>query len=275
MERLAASFLGQDEPPAPTFTMPSKDAQIGFQVPTQVMEVLVKGGSKVVAGDVLIRGDDSEEQALLKIQEIRSNTTLPVDRARAALELAKIELERMREAFNQAAATEQELKRAEVSVEVGEIDLQTAQWNLDQEKLQFERMKTRADRYRLVAPFDGQVDVVAVDRGDVVKDSEPVIRVVNIDPLWVDVHTPIETSLSLSQGDPAWAMIDIPGRTAFVTGRIIEVSPVTNFATRKQRIRVEIDNPSKWPPGLAVWVRFNEPSEEFKAKFDVGASAGL
>ncbi len=246
-------------------TIPSKDAQMGFQVSTQVLEVLVKGGDKVKADQVLVRGDDEEELALLKIQEIRAKTTLPVDRARRALDLAKIELERAEQSFEGGGAMDLEVERAKANAAVAAIDLDTAIWNMDQEVLQLDRMKKRAERFLLRAPFEGQVDVVAVDRGDVIRETEPVLRLVQIDPLWVDVNTPVTMSVSkgLKNGDKAWVLLDVPGAPKVIEGKIIEVSPVANFAARKQRVRVEFDNPSGWPPGLAAWIRFTQPSEEW------------
>lgn len=247
------------------FTKASKDAEIGFQLPTSIVEVLVKGGESVEPGQALIRGDDEEERATAELQRVRSDSDLATRRAMEQLELAKLEREQMEEAFKRNAATEQQLNRAKVSVRVAEIDVQLADWNREQERLNYERMLARAERLTLKAPFAGRVDQVVVDPGDTVQESQPVIRVVQIDPLHIDVHTPVTTSmrLGLSQGDRAWALIDVPGNPQVLEARVIEVAPVAEFASRKQRIRVELANPGALPPGLAAWVRFTEPSDRF------------
>lgn len=247
------------------FTKASKDAEIGFQLPTSIVEVLVKGGEAVEPGQAMIRGDDEEERATAELQRVRSDSDLATRRAMEQLELAKLEREQMEEAFKRNAATEQQLNRAKVTVRVAEIDVQLADWNREQERLNYERMLARAERLTLKAPFAGRVDQVVVDPGDTVQESQAVIRVVQIDPLHIDVHTPVTTSmrLGLSEGDRAWALIDVPGRPQVLEARVIEVAPVAEFASRKQRIRVELANPEALPPGLAAWVRFTEPSEGF------------
>jgi len=254
-------LLGLEFGGSRTFTKPSKDAEIGFQVPTQVMEVPVSGGDRVEEGDLLIRGDDAEEMALLEIQKMRAETDLPVLRAQEQFELAKVEFEMQTEAYENGGATEQEVNRARVNMRIAELDVDQAKQNLEQERLQYERLKARSTRFRLTAPFDGRVASVEASPGDTVQESQPIVRVVRIDPLWIDVNAPVRQTIrmGLSEGDPAWAMVDVATGARVVKGRIIEVSPVAEFASRQRRVRVEIPNPEKWPPGLATWVRFDPP----------------
>lgn len=276
---LARGTASQPEPTAPTidslvgsfqgervFTRPSADAVIGFQVTTEVMAVEVTGGQVVRTGDLLIQGDDREEQALLLAQRGRADTDLPVRRAREQAELAKVEYENQQLALERGGGSEQEARRAEVAMRIADLDVEQAALNAQQETIQVKRFETRVARYALRAPFDGRVDQVTVDVGDTVGAGDPVVRVVSIDPLKIDVHTPVTVSLTmgLKEGDSAWALLDVPGAPAVVRGRIIEVSPVADFASKKQRITIEIPNPKAWPAGLGAWVRFTKPPASFE-----------
>lgn len=260
IDELARDFDG-----VRVFTKASKDAEIGFQLPTSIVEVLVKGGQAVEPGQPMIQGDDEEERATVQLQRVRSDSDLAEQRAREQLELAKLEEEQMEEAFANGAATPQQMNRARVSVKIAQIDVSLAEWNRQQETLNYERMLARAERLTLKAPFAGRVDQVVVDEGDTVQESTPVIRVVQIDPLHIDVNTPVTTSmrLGLKEDRKAWALIDVPGKPVVLEARVIEVAPVAEFASRKQRIRVEVANPEGLPPGLAAWVRFTEPGQRF------------
>ncbi|MFG0326221.1 MAG: efflux RND transporter periplasmic adaptor subunit [Phycisphaerales bacterium JB037] len=249
------------------FTMPSKDAEIGFQISTQVTEVVVKGGQVVKEGALLVRGDDAEEVALVEIQRQRSETNLPVRRAEEQAELAKVEYELQVQAQQQGGATETEVNRSRVNLRIAELDVDQAKENASQEALQLARLEARLTRFRLTAPFDGRVDSVVVVRGDTVGEGQPVVRVVQIDPLFIDVHAPVAETMTkgLREGDKAWALVDVPGGAKVLEGKIIEVSPVAQFASRKRRVRVEVSNPEGWPPGLAAWVRFEEPGAAWDA----------
>jgi len=121
IDSLATEFGGES-----TFTRPGEDAVIAFQVPTQVLDVAVQGGQIVKKGDLLIRGDDREERVLLEAQRFRAETDIPMRRAQAQHELAKVELSRLREAASAGGANEQEIKRAEVSEQIAAIDVEQA-----------------------------------------------------------------------------------------------------------------------------------------------------
>lgn len=243
------------------FTIPSKDAEIGFQISTQVTAVLVKGGQEVLHGAMLVRGDDAEEVALIEIQRQRSETDLPVRRAKEQAELAKVEYDLQVQAQQAGGATETEVNRARVNLRIAELDVEQAEENGMQERLQLGRLEARLTRFRLTAPFDGRVDSVVVVEGDTVGEGQPVVRVVQIDPLYIDVHAPVAETMTkgLREGDKAWALVDVPEGARVLEGKIIEVSPVAQFASRKRRVRVEVSNPEGWPPGLAAWVRFEDP----------------
>ncbi len=246
------------------FTRPSRDAIMGFSLPTQVLEVVVKGGQEVKAGDLLVRGDDKEDVALLRLQKLRAETELPVKRAKATMDLADLESKRVREAFEQRGATPQELDRARLSLDGATIDYQTAILNQTQEAIQVDRLQARLDRMRLAAPFDGQVDLVHVDVGQAVSENEKVVRVVNVDALWLDVPASMRdpATLSIGVGDRAWVLVESGGRHAIRDGKVIEVSPVADPSSRTRRVRVEVPNPkgpSRLVAGEPAWVRFTPP----------------
>jgi RND family efflux transporter MFP subunit len=229
-----------------------------------VKEIAARGGQAVKEGQLLLRGDDAEDKALLAIQKLRAQTPLNVDAAKARLDLAKVEHERIKTAQSQGAASQPEVERARLQAEISRLDWELAKDAQQQEVLQLERMQARADRYSLKAPFDGTVDLVNADLGQVVSENEKIVRVVDTDPLWIDV--PAETgrseTLLLKVGAPAWVMSDSGGLVAVREGKVIEVAPTVDPASRTRRIRVELPNPSGSSALLAgepVTVRFTPP----------------
>ena len=245
-------------------TRPSQDAFMGFSAPTRVTEVLIRSGLTVKKGDMILRGDDAEDAALLKIQEVRVAEPLQVEGAKASMDLAKLEYDRLREAFAKNASGVQEVERARLGYEVRRIEYLVAQNQETQEKLQLDRMKARVDKFRVRAPFDGIVDTVNADVGQVVNENEKIVRVVDIDPLWIDVNAPTDdtTTLTLTPGARAWVLCDVAGQARMVTGTVVEVAPTADPASRTRRVRVEVKNPAGQTQLLAgepVWVRLREP----------------
>lgn len=252
-------------------TRPSQDAFMGFSAPTRVTEVLIRSGLTVKKGDLIVRGDDAEDAALLKIQEVRVAEPLQVEGAKASMDLAKLEYDRLREAFAKNASGVQEVERARLGYEVRRIEYLVAQNQETQEKLQLDRMRARVDKFRVRAPFDGIVDTVNADVGQVVNENEKIVRVVDIDPLWIDVNAPTDdkTTLTLTPGAPAWVLCDVAGDARMVMGTVVEVAPTADPASRTRRVRVEVKNPAgpeQLLPGEPVWVRMKEPVEKLGSR---------
>jgi RND family efflux transporter MFP subunit len=250
-------------------TNPGTDAVMGFSLPTQISEVLVRGGQEVSRGDLLIRGDDAEDMALLRLQKVRTETDLPVQRARKQMELAETEYRIQQEVAAKGGSSPQQVERAKLASEVARIDYENARVQQTQEVIQQERLEARVDKYRLRAPFDGVVDQVMMDMGQVVAENEKIIRIVSVDTLWLDAPVPTSDplTLALKGGDPAWVLLDVAGTPRLVEGKIREAAPTADPASRTRRIRVEFANP-KGPDrllsGEPCYVRFRPPTEEFR-----------
>lgn len=241
---------------------PSKDSLMGFSLSTSVAEVLVAAGQRVQEGDLLIRGDDSEDIAEAKFQRARADTQLPVDRARAQADLAKLEYERLVKSADQGAGSPLELDRARAAETTARIDLDLALLNQVLSDLQAARAEARAAKLSLRAPFDGVVDIVHVDKGQTIREGEPVVRVVSVDPLWIDVPAP--TAMVLTQGivpgTHAWVLLQEDVAERVYTARVIQVAPTADAGSGTRIVRVEMDNAVGLVPGVNCWVRFTEPT---------------
>ncbi|MEM9065556.1 MAG: efflux RND transporter periplasmic adaptor subunit [Planctomycetota bacterium] len=264
---------------APSFTKPSADAVMGFTVATRVTQTLVKGGELVDEGQVLIRGDDGEQLAILDQTRMRVESDLTLRRATKEEALAKVEFERAQEGFERQGVSTRELDRARLTWETAEIGVETAKFNTQLERSRLVQARALLDQYRITAPFDGVVEEVYRVPGSSVDRTEAVIRVVRVDPVWIDVPVPTEETIArgLSDGDEAWVLIDTPDGGFLGSGKIIEVSPVADFASGTRRVRVELPNPGRLPPGLRCWTRFDTPSEGWAdewSRFGTGTSSG-
>lgn len=256
------------------FTKPKRDAAMGFSLSTQVLEIACRAGDRVVEGQLLVRGDDREEASRYQQQVHRAESVLQIERAQAAADLAEIEYKRNVEAFAGGGGNELEVDRSRLSMVTARIDVRIAEWSQEQERYLAELTRARVDRFRLNAPFDGVVDFVNVDLGDAVRETDPVVRVVDLSQIWIDVPTPPERilGLGLEPGSAAWVLIELTDRPVLARGEVIEVSPTSDFGASKQRVRVAVVNTGGWPSGLVAWVRFTEPGAEWRALLAEGGA---
>lgn len=260
---LVASFGGEK-----AFTRPWHDSVMGFSQSSRVLQVLVAGGQDVKKGQLLVRGEDEEEIARLELQKMRAESTLTVDKAKVVLKQATLERDRYKEAAAKGGAAPQELDKANLNFDASTIDLGTAELNQEQEVVAVRLAKARLDRIRIVAPFDGTIDIVNVDVGQQVSENDKVLRLVDTSVLWADVGVPTGQTIeqNLTVGAKAWALMNLPGEVKVFEGKIVEVSPVADPSSNTRRVRIEIQNPNKLVAGVTTWVRFTEPTGEWTSR---------
>lgn len=242
-------------------TRPSRDATMGFPFPTSIAAVIARDGMEVREGQVLVRANDSEAAAAFAIAKIRAESTLDVDLQKKTLEQAEVELNATRSAFEGGGGNPIELDRARLTRDQAQIQLEAARQRDIEADSSLMQLEARVNDHHLTAPFDGVVDVVFVDVGDSVRDTDPAVRVVAVDPLWVDVATPTARTLDLEPGDPAWVLVRIGDEPRVLSATIVGISPVADSVTGARRVRVEASNPEGLPAGLTAFVRFDPPEE--------------
>jgi RND family efflux transporter MFP subunit len=244
-------------------TRPSRDALMGFSVSTDVRELLAKPGQKVKKGELLVRGRDGEALAALVSQRIRAANRAPIDSAKAGLELAEVRYKRILEAAAENATNPQEIDERRVSVDAAKAQLDNAIASNREEESRILQLDENLQRFRLEAPFDGVIDQVVVDEGSTIEPPQPVLRLVSIDPMWVDLPVPVDETVrkNLKQGDQAWVLLDLP-QAAVVASRVLHVSPVADAGAGTRIVRVEIPNPMGYPPGTRARVRFERPAAD-------------
>ncbi len=251
---------------------------MAFGQPTKVAEVVVRGGQDVKKDQVILRGDDTEENALLRLQQERAKTDLPVRRAKAAMDLAEVEHKRLQDIFAKGGSGAQEVERARLTAVQAALDYAMAQLTQTTEVIQVDRFQARVDRFQIIAPFDGTVSTVQVDVGQSVGESDRIVRVVNVDTLMMDVGAEIgeARTWTLKEGDTAWVLVDVAGTARLCKGKVTEVDPTADLGSRSRRVRVEMPNPKgddRLLAGGPAWVRFTEPGPELLSKFNLGAGA--
>jgi membrane fusion protein, multidrug efflux system len=242
---------------------------MSFTFPIEVAEIAAKGGQKVKKGDLLIRGRDEEYIAQRDLQRTQAESDLEIQKAQAALDQANVEFEGWRQLKERKqAGSDLEFERARTLLEARTVDLAIARLQKEQAGIQLRIREAQLDRVWLKAPFDGVVDIVTVEVGEVKRETEPVVRVVATDPLWIDAYMPTDQTMTLGSkaGDPAWAVLEVPGRPAVYVGKVIEVGAAADFGSATRRIRIELPNAGEWPAGVGAWVRLTPPEGDWAGR---------
>jgi RND family efflux transporter MFP subunit len=260
-EGAITSFGGVKAP-----TRASRDATLSYTFPVEIASVIVKGGQHVKKGDPLVQGRDDEYRLQRDLQKTIAESDLDIQHAQAEVDQAEVEFkaqETLRD--KKTSGTPIEFERAKTVLTVKRVELALAKLQSVQQKLKLGVNQAQLDRLTLKAPFDGIIDNVLVEVGEVKKEAEPILKIVATDPMWMDVNAPtsLTMTLGLKPGDKAWILLDVPGEPAVYVGKVIEIGAESDFAGQTRRVRVELANPSEWPVGPAAWVRFAAPEGEW------------
>jgi len=236
-------------------TMPSGDVTLSFVQPGRIAEVYVKEGDMVKADQVLVRQDDAAEQAQLVMMREQSRDIIQVEAQKASLGQKRSYLKKLEWAAERGSATEMEVQDARLDVEIAEFSLKAAQFEHEQNVRKYEESKIRVESMALKSPISGRVEKVAIEVGESIDRLSNAVRTVKTDPLWIDVHLPLDKGKTLKLNQKAKVMFQGSGEVAS-EGKVIFISTVADAASATLRARIEVPNESNRPAGEHVSVLF-------------------
>lgn len=168
--------------------------EINARVASQIMQVLVKGGQVVKAGDLLVTLDDR----LLQAQLEKDQASLLKDQVLA--DSANLDMQRAQELFNKKSGTQQAYEQALASLKSLQAAVAADQAAVDSDKVQLTFTQ-------ITAPIDGRLGAVQASVGNLVSSSSSgsasnLMTITQMSPLKVSFSLPernladIRTSLS-------------------------------------------------------------------------------
>jgi len=257
---------------------PSDDRTLAFVRSGLVAEVLVEDGDYVEKEQALVRLDDEAEKVQVEQIKLEAEDQIRIDAAVENLELKKVERDKVLEADRGGAATELEVRAAEVSLRIQELTRDNEKFQKAQDGRKYQEAKIMLSRMQIVSPIDGRIEALAVRGGEAVEAYQKIIRVVQIDPLWIDVPVGLARAREkLTQGQAARvAFTALDGQVTYGEGKIIKIGSVADAASDTLNVRVEIPNPTGRPAGEHVRVSFppadkpNVPGEKDEAVHQQG-----
>ena len=234
-------------------TRPSHDVTLSFTTPGLVGEILVEPGQIVAEGEALMRLDDELERERLAQLKAEADSRIKIEAGQATLDQKKVILERYERVAPQGAATELEVENARLDVLIAELSLELAEFEHAQAQYQYRQAQISVDRMTIKSPIAGRVEEVLLEEGESADRLQEAIRVVGIDPIWIDVQVPLDLARKLAPGREA--RIAFPGERAPVaTGKVIHVRSVAHAAAQTLTVRVEVPNPDGRMAGEFVTV---------------------
>ena len=256
---LAASGAVPGDTQIAAITVPSADRMLSFIQPGRIAKIHFKEGETVKAADALVQLDDAAEQVRLAQLEAEAENLTQIQAAEASLAQKRVDLKKLQIAAELNAATELEVEHARLDVTIADLSLKVAIFEYEQAQRKYEEAKIQIDNMSLKTPIDGSIEKIEVETGESVNALGDVVRVVQIDPLWIDVPVPLIKTTNLRRGNTARVDFPDPDKIS-VDGTIVFIGAVADAASGTLKVRVELPNKSNRPAGEHVRVTF-EPSQ--------------
>ncbi len=237
-------------------TKPSQDVTLSFVHPGLVAEVSVKEGDRVKKDDVVVKQDDRSERALLDQAKAQAEDNTRVEAQKATLDQKEVDYKKYEWAQKNGSATSFEVDHAKLDVTIADLSLKLAVVEHAQDQRKYEEAKIHVDQALIRSPISGMVEQTLVKAGESVEQQTKVIRIVSIDPLWIEVPVPLETARTLKEGNEAKVKFD-DGKE-LQTGKITHIGSVADAASDTLLVRLEVSNSNARPAGERVRVDFGK-----------------
>lgn len=222
-----------------------QESTLGFRIPGKLVSRLVDIGASVTAGTPLAR-IDAQDMAL-NAAAAQAQT----ESAQSQLDQLKLDLVRSQELLAKKFVSQADTDRKQTAVI-------SAQKQLVQARAQQQVAQNQAGYTTLTATSDGVITATLAEPGQVLAAGQPVVQLAKAGEIEVFVDLPEARSAGLKPGQTTeitlWAL---PGKT--FTGKVREVSPAADPASRTYRAKVTIENPSaEIRLGMSATVRSNQ-----------------
>jgi membrane fusion protein (multidrug efflux system) len=210
-------------------------AVVSTELGGMVSEIGFQNGTLAKKGDLLVKLDASQEEALLRSAE-------------AEVELARTDLERTRDLASKKV--------------VSNSDLDAAQSKFRRLTAVVDQMQSNIRKKAIVAPFDGQLGIRQVNIGQMINSGQPVVALQSLDPVFADFALPQQYFSKLSQGLEIRVTTDaMPGRV--FTGKLTAVNSMVDAATRNVMVQATLENPDHvLRPGMFAKVEVVLPEKQ-------------
>jgi multidrug efflux system membrane fusion protein len=205
---------------------PRYESRLGFRVGGKISARKVDVGTTVARGDVLMRLDPQD----LRLGQAQAQASLRAAQTNA--ELANAELKRYQDLRRQNFVAQAVLDQKVAAARSGQANVEAARAALSEQANQTAYADLKSDGDGVVTGIDAEV-------GQVVQAGTPVVRVARTDEKEVVIGVPEDQVEALRHvSDVKVRLWADPGRS--IAGRIREVSPVADAATRTYTVKVSI-----------------------------------
>jgi RND family efflux transporter MFP subunit len=247
---IAAAYAGVAHAQALDCMMqPHQIVQVGSAAPGVIEQIMVERGDRVTQGQPIVQLQAHVERAALAVARERAVGSGEVKVAASSQELARSELQRAQELYEQnfVSKTYLDKARAESGVAGGRTDQAHERRKLASREV--ELATAQLEQRTIRSPISGVVVERFMSPGEYV-DQKPMLRLASVDPLRVDVLVPAVAFGQVELGMTGKVVPELLNQGEH-QATVKSVDRVIDAASNTFRVRLELPNPAAAiPAGL-------------------------
>jgi RND family efflux transporter MFP subunit len=215
----------------------------------------VDRGDFVKKGQVVATLQAGVEKATEDLARFRAQLDATIEAKRVSLAFAERSLQRFKDLYSRDIISYKQVDEEETKRLLAEKELQEALDNKRIAELEFKRSNEVVNRIIIRSTVKGVVVERLLSPGEYVQD-QPILKLAQIDPLYVEVVVPVAFFGSVKVGMRATVKPEPPVGGEY-TARVKIVDRVVDAASGTFGVRLELPNPNyKLPAGLKCKVSF-------------------
>jgi RND family efflux transporter MFP subunit len=235
------------------YTKPFAHAKPSVNTYGTVLKLPVKPGQVVKVGDLLLQQDDREERAELARLELEANSNVRVEALEADLKIKQVQLARVEDLRRTNNASAYEVEEAKSKVIAADAQAKVAKLESEKAKQEAIRQHAKVDKMTLTSQFNGRIEAIEVELGDICDPQKPVMTIVQNDPLKVEFHLPVAQAAKLKMGQAL--QVRYPAEDKWIDATVDFKNPYADPASGTQKIGLLMKNPEGRDSGMEVQVR--------------------
>ena len=220
--------------------------------------VYVARGASVRRGQMIAVLFSGPERAALDLARSRAGNEGELKAAEARVDITRKKWERAEELVKKAFVSANARDEAEAEYRLALEQLRVAQENRRLAELEVKRAQEILAQREIRSPVAGVVVDVLLKPGELTSSNQkdPIVKLMQIDPLNVELILPVREYGRIKTGQRAWVMPEAPVGGKYVA-RVEVVDPVFDAASGTFGVRLTLPNPErKIPAGLKCRARF-------------------
>ncbi len=234
---------------------PSMSVELGSRIDGILETVYVDVGDTVSKHQVVANLEAGVERAAMEHAKARAAILTEIRQHEASLAFGQRQLKRITRLHTQNLVPQQDFDEIKTETKISQYKLSQAKENLHLAELNLAQSKAAYNRHIIRSPIDGVVIERFRNPGESVEDK-PIVKIVQINPLRVEVVAPINMLGKIKPGQLATVMPESPINGEFEAVVQI-VDPTLDAASGTFRIRLDLPNDKHaLTSGLRCRVRF-------------------